>query len=110
MSWRDLSACRGHDPAIFYPDQGANAAQAKTICARCTVRAQCASEGAGEYHGVWGGITPVERGNARSRGQRLRLLEVLACGQCDARVWVDKRTSLTGFRCDTCRAEDEAVA
>ena len=86
------------------------AAAAKTACRTCPVARQCAQEGADEYHGVWGGITPVERGNARSRGQRLRVLDVYACTDCDARVWAPKQTATTGYRCDQCRADDEAVA
>ena len=110
MTWRTQAACRTVPTSVFFPEQGENAAAAKATCQRCPVARQCAQEGADEYHGVWGGTTPTDRGVARSRGQRLRLTEVLACTQCDARVWVDKRTSIAGFRCDQCRADDEAIA
>lgn len=110
MTWRTQAACRTVPTSVFFPEQGENAAAAKATCQRCPVARQCAQEGADEYHGVWGGVTPVERGNARSRGQRLRLTEVLACTQCDARVWVDKRTSIVNFRCEQCRADDQAIA
>ena len=110
MSWRTEAACRTLPTALFFPEQGETAAAAKTACRTCPVARQCAQEGADEYHGVWGGITPVERGHARSRGQRLRVLDVYACTDCDARVWAPKQTATTGYRCDQCRADDEAVA
>lgn len=110
MSWHADAACRDMDPAIFYPERGANATLARRTCARCPVAPQCAQEGESEYFGVWGGTTPVDRGKARSRGQRLRLLDVLACTECDARVWAPKQTATTGFRCDQCRADEQAIA
>ena len=109
MNWRTEAACRGRTH-LFFPEQGATAHLARAICNGCPVAAQCAQEGADEYHGVWGGTTPVDRGNARSRGQRLRTLEVYACTDCDARVWAPKQTAVTGFRCDQCRADDQAIA
>lgn len=39
-------------------------AAAKAVCARCPVRAECAAYAVenDERHGVWGGLTPDERG------------------------------------------------
>jgi WhiB family transcriptional regulator, redox-sensing transcriptional regulator len=66
--WRDRAACRDADPELFFPvtDMGPGARQvadAKAVCARCPVRAQCldyATE-AGLGHGVFGGLTERER-------------------------------------------------
>ena len=66
--WTEYAACRGTDPELFYPVSSAGpaleqAARAKAICARCTVRSDCLSWAlrAGEPDGVWGGTTPDER-------------------------------------------------
>lgn len=42
-------------------------ALAKSICHRCDHLTQCAEWGLeNEFHGVWGGMTPVEREKVRS--------------------------------------------
>ena len=38
LSWRSSAACRGLDPAIFFPASEEDAAEAKAICAGCLVR------------------------------------------------------------------------
>jgi WhiB family redox-sensing transcriptional regulator len=66
--WRANGACTSADPDLFFPisDRGAAAAQiaqARRICADCTVRSRClgfAME-AREPEGIWGGTTPDER-------------------------------------------------
>ena len=49
-------------------------AEAKSICRRCPVRAQALggtgecldyADAAGDYHGIWGGLTALERGRKR---------------------------------------------
>lgn len=64
----DGAACRGEDPAIFYPtgrgEPLTRAIQAaKTICGGCPVREAClrAAIDHGEQYGIWGGLTPAER-------------------------------------------------
>ena len=41
LSWRQKGACRGLDPAIFYPVSEEDAAEAKSVCAKCPVREPC---------------------------------------------------------------------
>ena len=41
LSWRQKGACRGLDPAIFYPPSEEEAGQAKAICTTCPVREPC---------------------------------------------------------------------
>jgi len=74
-SWRDLAACREVDPEIFFPVSTTGAAlgqvrEARTICARCQVAADCLDWAlrVGQDHGVWGGTTPEERRALRTSG------------------------------------------
>jgi WhiB family redox-sensing transcriptional regulator len=66
--WTDLAECRGTDPEIFHPisTEGPGrlvVAEAKRICYRCPVSADCLDWAlrAGEPAGIWGGTTPEER-------------------------------------------------
>jgi len=63
LSWRLKGACRGLDPAIFYPPSEEEADQAKAICATCSVREPCLEYALTnrEHDGVWGGATEKER-------------------------------------------------
>jgi len=62
-AWRDLGACRGLAPAIFYPDDDDDAHDAKSVCAQCGVRVACLefALSSREKQGVWGGATERER-------------------------------------------------
>lgn len=59
-SWRKLSACASNGAPFF---DGHRVAEAKAVCATCTVSAQCLSFAlANEIKdGVWGGLTAKER-------------------------------------------------
>lgn len=69
--WRLKAACRGMDPEMFFTSDGFETKQerdereveAKSVCARCPVRAECLdySIKAGERYGVWGGLNELER-------------------------------------------------
>jgi WhiB family redox-sensing transcriptional regulator len=59
MSWRNDAACRGTDPAVFFPERATSPEPALAICARCPVRAECLD--AADDDGIWGGTTAVER-------------------------------------------------
>jgi len=66
--WRLVAACRATDPDLFFPPSAAGRsvkqiAQAKRICARCTVRAECLAFAlrVRHAHGVWGGMSEDER-------------------------------------------------
>jgi WhiB family transcriptional regulator, redox-sensing transcriptional regulator len=66
--WRSLGACRQEDPELFFPVAQTGPGlvqldQARAICARCEVRAECldfALETV-QDHGVWGGKSEDER-------------------------------------------------
>ncbi len=105
MSWTDRAACKGLPTRIFFPTVGHNAGAAKLVCARCPVIDQCAAAGANEPRGVWGGTTPVERGNrAGGWGEPHRQWGVAVCPQCDRRHWVHHARLKAGDPCPTCRA------
>lgn len=61
--WRNLGACRGLDPAVFFPDTDQTADEAKEICFTCDVRIACLEHALAsqEKAGVWGGTTERER-------------------------------------------------
>ncbi|GAB2719148.1 WhiB family transcriptional regulator [Kitasatospora kifunensis] len=82
-SWQLRAACRDADSGLFFHPSGERGpahderdAQAKTVCARCPVRAACLEYAldARERYGVWGGLTAEERRRAvvsrRRRGRR----------------------------------------
>jgi WhiB family redox-sensing transcriptional regulator len=74
QSWRQQAACRGLDPAIFYPapEDEEIAEAAKDVCATCSVREACLEYALAvrEKEGVWGGAT--ERDRRRILRQRRR--------------------------------------
>ncbi len=61
--WRDLGACRGLDPEVFFPETDDEAEVAKNICDGCDVRIACLEHALAsrEKVGVWGGTTERER-------------------------------------------------
>ncbi|MEY4173413.1 MAG: hypothetical protein RI900_578 [Actinomycetota bacterium] len=63
IQWRQLGACRGLEPGIFYPDDDDEALEAKSVCAECSVRVACLEYALNqrEKAGVWGGATERER-------------------------------------------------
>lgn len=71
--WRAHGACLSADPDLFFPVSSRGASQrqqeqAKTVCRRCGVRAQCLAFAVmtRQVHGVWGGLGEEEL--ARLRG------------------------------------------
>lgn len=74
-NWRDLAACRGADPDLFFPAPAPGteaarrqAAQAITFCTGCPVRPECLDFAVStrQDHGVWGGTAETERASVRS--------------------------------------------
>lgn len=77
-NFRDLAACRGKDPNLFYPKTKAKEASeiAKRICAGCPVFEECRehanNQATREHHGIWAGETVDERDTRRRREARQR--------------------------------------
>lgn len=72
--WASRGACRDAEPDLFFPITSAGPglvqiAEAKAVCARCTVRAQCLAYAleTGQDCGVWGGTSEEERRAMRAQ-------------------------------------------
>lgn len=72
--WQLLARCRGLDPAVFFiprqargEERSAREAAAKAHCASCAVMTECLEYAidVGEPAGIWGGLSPAERGVVR---------------------------------------------
>lgn len=79
MDWRHRAACRDEDGELFFATGiGGPAllqiAEAKTVCRRCPVAAQCLDLAltAGLDHGVFGGMSEDERRALKRRQARTR--------------------------------------
>jgi WhiB family transcriptional regulator, redox-sensing transcriptional regulator len=76
--WMRDGLCAQTDPALFFPEGRAGAItsqtkQAKSICNRCPVTAECLEWAltTGERNGVWGGVSEAQlRRQTRSGGKR----------------------------------------
>lgn len=85
--WRERAACRDADPELFFPTaesgpaRDVEVAEAKAVCRRCPVRAQCLDEALARIpYGIAGGLTEHERRLLR-RGDTHRTAEVRATGE-----------------------------
>lgn len=72
-NWRDLAACRGMGPKLFFPGHGEDTSQAKVVCKGCPVREPCLNDALdnGEHFGVWGGTSERERDAIRARRRKV---------------------------------------
>jgi WhiB family redox-sensing transcriptional regulator len=63
--------CREVGVEFFFPEPGeaeSTYRMARAICSGCTVKEQCREWGINhEYHGMWGGTTPMERRAIRKK-------------------------------------------
>lgn len=61
--WRELALCREIDGDLWFPDLGESLREAKAVCGRCPVRAECLDYALAhnEVFGVWGGLSVLER-------------------------------------------------
>jgi RNA polymerase primary sigma factor len=61
--WRELAACRGRPEAVLFTSKPAVQAEAKALCASCSVQAECLGYAlrTGCAVGIWGGLAPAER-------------------------------------------------
>lgn len=65
--WMAKAACTVLTSELFFPDKGGTDTGAKKICATCPVREECLmyALATGQKQGVWGGLSPLERGRMR---------------------------------------------
>lgn len=75
LAWQGGSACRGLDPALFFPADDEAAHVAKSVCAGCEVRERCLDHALGsrEREGIWGGLTESERRRIIRQRRRRRV-------------------------------------
>ena len=104
--WRDRAVCRTiMDLDVFFPPQGGNAAvnAAKEICKTCPVIVECR-----EYamrndikHGVWGGLSELERRRLRRGTRVLRI-----CRQCEGEFSAPRKAGGGPLLCsDACKEQ-----
>lgn len=59
QEWRQQAACADAPPDLMF---GAVTTEALETCANCPVRRPCRLAGKHEPEGIWGGLTPLQRG------------------------------------------------
>lgn len=69
--WAARAACRGKNPAWWFPlpGRGVSYRAARPVCEGCPVRRPCLDYAlaAGEELGMWGGLDPDERSRLERR-------------------------------------------
>lgn len=115
--WAADAACRGMDTNLFFPkgtvdrDARRKIEAAKKVCAECPVRRQCREVAVGELYGVWGGLTPEDRGVRMPRSGREEPVRVAdrvvggvrlrQCGRCSR--WAEHSSFLKHVKSGTLR-------
>ena len=91
-AWMGDALCAEVDPEVWFQDAGGSVREAKAVCAKCTVTAECldAALANNERYGIFGGLT--ER-------QRRRLRRPKQCPVCDQPVPPDSRGRPTRTYC-----------
>jgi WhiB family transcriptional regulator, redox-sensing transcriptional regulator len=66
-SWRAEALCAQTDPEAFFPEKGGSTRDAKAVCRRCPVTAECLEWALAndQRYGVWGGTSAPERAALR---------------------------------------------
>ena len=86
--WLDAAACRGADPALFFPTgPTAGLVIRRTIeqfCCTCPSIVECGQAGRAEQ-GIWGGVIHSDRGPigaGRTHGRRSTYVQGCRCLSC----------------------------
>ncbi|TQK76222.1 transcription factor WhiB [Rarobacter incanus] len=68
-SWQDRALCAQTDPEAFFPEKGGSTREAKRVCVRCEVKAECLEYALehDERFGIWGGLSERERRKLKRR-------------------------------------------
>lgn len=61
--WMQDAACASVDPELWFPERGGNNEEARAICARCPVVAECREYALRnkERYGLWGNTSEKDR-------------------------------------------------
>lgn len=93
-AWVVEGSCVGLNPELFFPVNGSSSTTpvAKRVCADCVVRIECLTYALenGLEHGIWGGLTELER-------RRLRRPDVPLTEAAQIRAWA----AANGIHCPT---------
>ena len=67
--WQERALCAQTDPEAFFPEKGGSTREAKRICGRCDVKAECLEYALehDERFGIWGGLSERERRRLKRR-------------------------------------------
>lgn len=67
-AWVQSALCAGLPPDMFFPERGESVAEAKAVCARCSVATECLAYAVdtGQKHGIWGGQSERQRRRLRA--------------------------------------------
>ena len=67
--WYERAACLDKNADCFFPEKGGSTREAKRICSRCEVKADCLEFALGkdERFGIWGGLSERERRKLKRR-------------------------------------------
>lgn len=79
--WQERGLCSQTDPEAFFPEKGGSTREAKRVCSRCEVKAECLDYALGhdERFGIWGGLSERERRKLkRQQGGSPRKLPAVA--------------------------------
>lgn len=62
-AWEERALCSQTDPEAFFPEKGGSTREARRVCSRCEVRADCLADalGSDERFGIRGGLSERER-------------------------------------------------
>ncbi|NUO57269.1 MAG: WhiB family transcriptional regulator [Hamadaea sp.] len=60
--WTADALCAQVDNDVFFPEKGGSTREAKSVCARCSVSAECLDYALAndERFGIWGGLSERE--------------------------------------------------
>ena len=107
--WREQAACKGTDPAIWFPERGIGARESaaiKAICEGCPVRVDCLTTALddAEKFGFFGGASERERRVMRRDWPRR------ACEFCRKPIPHEPASGVSAPVCETCAAAATAKA
>jgi WhiB family redox-sensing transcriptional regulator len=74
LEWTEQALCAETSPEVFFPSMGGSITEAKKICKRCAVQAQCLTYALenSERFGVWGGLSDRERARIARNPRKLK--------------------------------------
>jgi len=108
--WMVDAACRGSNPAAWFPERGGGIGHLIATCQGCVVRQECADYAIDNciIDGVWGGLSARERRRARvGAGARVRGVRG-ALEPCGTHAAYRRHLRHDETPCDACRQATSA--